>query len=86
VNAQSQFTLAGSAGEFRLYVHPYGLREKWRPSRSAGAKPQQMASPSALTVQLLKNAGTGNENIVNVGVDGVCISSEHIKLDRAVPF
>jgi hypothetical protein len=34
----------------------------------------------------LKNARTRNEDIVNVGVDGIGISSEHIKLDRAVPF
>jgi hypothetical protein len=34
----------------------------------------------------LKNTGARNEHIVNVGVNGVCISSEHIKLDRAVPF
>jgi hypothetical protein len=34
----------------------------------------------------LKNARARNEDIVNVGVDGIGISSEHIKLDRAVPF
>jgi hypothetical protein len=34
----------------------------------------------------LENTGARNEHIVNVGVDGICISSEHIKLDRAVPF
>jgi hypothetical protein len=40
VNAQSQFTLAGVAGEFRLYVDPDGLKQNWLPPGSIRAKPQ----------------------------------------------
>jgi hypothetical protein len=34
----------------------------------------------------LENTGARNEHVVNVGVNGIGISSEHIKLDGAVPF
>ena len=34
VNEQSQFTSARTAGEFRLYVNPEGLKQNWSLSRS----------------------------------------------------
>ena len=42
-----------------------------------------MPSSSAPTVHGLENARARNEHIVNVGVDGIGISSEHTKLDGA---
>ena len=45
-----------------------------------------MPSSSTFTVHWLEDARTRNEHVVNVGVDGICVSSEHIKLDRAVTF
>jgi hypothetical protein len=34
----------------------------------------------------LEDAGTRNEHVADVGVDGIGISSEHVELDRAVTF
>ncbi len=81
VNDQSQFTFARMVGEFRLYVHPDGLQQNWWLSRSTGAKRQQMPSSSAFTVHCLENARPRYEHVVDVGVDGVGISSEQIELD-----
>ncbi len=38
VNDKSQFTFAGMAGEFRLYVNPDGLQQNWLLPRSMRAK------------------------------------------------
>ena len=71
VNAQSEFTFAGTAGELRLYVNPDELKQSRQPPWSTGAKSQHMSSSSALTVHRLENACPRNEHIVNIGVHGV---------------
>jgi hypothetical protein len=45
-----------------------------------------MPSSSARTVDLLENARARNQDVANVGVDGICVSTEHVKLNRAVAF
>jgi hypothetical protein len=43
-------------------------------------------SSFAFTIHRLQNAGAGDQHVVKVGVDRIGISSEHLKLDRAVAF
>jgi hypothetical protein len=47
------------------------------------AQPQQVPSSFAFTVHRLQNTCARDQNVVDVGVDRIGISSEHIKLDCA---